>query len=102
MRPPRESYVRATVEAHGYTLEPAVEWRTGDCFEHVVETLRILAIESAKLEFSDLMRTATYCGDAIRTRYEGRAYFVEAWQDGECGFAQVYQPWGVPVNEPHR
>jgi hypothetical protein len=27
-------------------------------------------------------------------------HFVEVWQDGASGFAQVFQPFGVPRNTP--
>lgn len=124
-RPPREDYVRATVDAHGYTLEPAVEFRAGDGFEKIAYLLRTSArriahgawnstIDSHASEFvaiapgrqgewirelmPDSMSIAKALGEEIAKRWPDRAYFVEVWQDGREGFAQVFQPFGLPRN----
>jgi hypothetical protein len=97
-RPPREDYVRATLEFDGFTYEPAVEYR-GDDFDNVVLQLRALAkIVGYVHEGTDPMLRAQAIGDLLARRWPDRAYFVEVWQNGTEGFAQVFQPWGCPRN----
>lgn len=43
---------------------------------------------------------AQLIGLAMRVIWPDRAYFVEVWQEGRRGFAQVFQPFGVPRNRP--
>ncbi len=93
-RPDLEHYVRATVERGAFTCEPAVEYRDGDDFDAVVVELRALA--DAIYESDDAMRAARAVGAAIGARWTDRAYFVEVWAGDDRGFAQVFQPFGVP------
>lgn len=112
MRPPREDYVRCSVDCNGFTCEPAVEHRDVDRFHLVVESLSGIAqaayhalldeewrkpagYRSLRL---DPMAVAKAIGTGIANRWPDRAYFVEVWQDGREGFAQVFQPFGVPRN----
>lgn len=97
-RPPREDYVRVTHTAHGYTLEPAVEWRDGDDFTASVNVLRSIVGEVAVRPLGGVMDRAHECAKIIVRCWPDRAYFVEVWQEGREGFAQVFQPFGVPRN----
>lgn len=100
-RPPIEKYVRTTVTEHGYTLEPAVEWRDGDSFAHIVELLAAIAgavAGASRHVGDDAMECAIDLGGTIAVRWPDRAYFVEVWQEGQSGFAQVFQPFGIPRN----
>lgn len=98
-RPPREKYTRCTVEAHGYTLEPAVEWRPGDDFADVVSALSDIARHVAKIHTAtDAEVVSERMATLIARQWPDRAYFVEVWQDGVAGFAQIFQPFGVPRN----
>lgn len=103
-RPPVEDYVRVTIEFGSYTYEPAVEWRDGDGFYEMTQALEECAL-AASLEAvphvkppSDPMKQARLVGDSIRARWPDRAYFVEVWQEGQRGFGQTFQPWGLPRN----
>lgn len=96
-RPPREDYVRITREAHGYVIEPAVEYRDGDDFQYVARELEIAVLDWAR-NLTDQMAAARAVAKGIQHRWPDRAYFVEVWQDGREGFAQVFQPYGVPRN----
>lgn len=98
MRPPREDYVRTTREADGFTLEPAVEYRDGDDFRELVYELTSIAINAGFAKHRDHMACARDCARRITERWPDRAYFVEVWQEGREGFAQVFQPYGVPRN----
>lgn len=100
-RPPREDYVRVTVEHSGWTIEPAVEWREGDAFADVAEWLELCATLQGSSD-RDMMATAHLIGRRIAEYWPGRAYFVEVWQSGSRGFAQTFQPFGVPRNAPLR
>lgn len=102
-RPPLERYVRATVEHGGCTFEPAVEWREGDDFDGVAKWLEDsvhLAADAVHAKPRDQMQLAEDVGRLIARRFEDRAYFVEVWQEGRRGFAQVFQPFGVPRHRP--
>lgn len=121
--PPREDYVRVTVTALGYTFEPAVEYRDGDQFwriasklraraHHVADFLTKTATEEVYADFEarpvtaariadrqpDSMVAARKVAGLIAEAWPDRAYFVEVWQEGREGFAQVFQPFGVPRN----
>ena len=122
-RPPREDYVRVTVSAFGYTFEPAVEYREGDLFGKVSYRLRSCAHRVAHdlmqrtaeevyadfdarpmttkriIEWSpDAMAACRAVAARIADVWPDRAYFVEVWQEGREGFAQVFQPFGLPRN----
>jgi hypothetical protein len=121
-RPPREDYVRVTVSALGYTFEPAVEYRDGDLFGRVGYKLRSCAhnvahdlmrktTEEVYADFDarptpeliierspDAMAACRAVAARIADIWPDRAYFVEVWQEGREGFAQVFQPFGVPRN----
>jgi hypothetical protein len=120
-RPPREDYVRCSVTAVGYTFEPAVEYRDGDNFFRMLRRLKHFAhdfahraLDEVQRDWSsfdamptaydildrlpDPMATAREIGKRISTEWPDRAYFVEVWQQGREGFAQVFQPFGVPRN----
>lgn len=98
MRPPREDYVRVTREADGFTLEPALEYREGDSFSFIAQELSHIAIDAGFAKHCDQMACAQDAVRRIRARWPDRAYFVEVWQDGREGFAQIFQPFGVPRN----
>ena len=101
MRPPREKYVRTTVEANGFTLEPAIEWRDGDVFEVDERIIRGLACDATRglvVSTPDAADVAETCARLLAARWPDRAYFVEVWQDGKSGFAQIFQPFGLPRN----
>lgn len=96
-RPPREDYVRVTVEHGGWTIDPAVEWREGDAFADVAAKLEMCVLMR---DDRDAMAMAHFVGRRIVELWPGRAYFVECWQSGSHGFAQTFQPFGVPRNAP--
>jgi hypothetical protein len=96
VRPPREDYVRVTSEHDGWTCEPAVEYRDGDSFSGLAAALKQL-MEGVTWT-SDAIARARVIAKLIEIRWPDRAYFVEVWQDGQEGFAQVFQPFGVPRN----
>jgi hypothetical protein len=96
-RPPREDYVRVTVECEGFTLEPAVEYRRGEDFTSIATSLR-RAADGPWSACTDQMLIADLVAYRIAERWPDRAYFVEVWQDGCEGFAQIFQPFGVPRN----
>lgn len=121
VRPPREDYARVTLTVYGYTFEPAVEYREGDefgrlayllrgCVHHVAheawdtvlrEWPHFEAVPTDRLlleRMPDQMAAARRVGERIAKRWPDRAYFVEVWQDGSEGFAQVFQPFGLPRN----
>jgi hypothetical protein len=50
------------------------------------------------VNLADSMAVCERIGDAISEVFPDRAYFVEVWQNGRRGFAQVFQPFGVPRN----
>lgn len=122
-RPAREDYVRVSVAGGAYTVEPAVEYRADDSFDRVAYNLRSIAnrtihsaishaeaqlfstFEPLRPSVNDLiarlpdsMAVAQRIGERIAKQWPDRAYFVEVWQDGREGFAQVFQPFGVPRN----
>lgn len=119
-RPPEEHYVRATVEVGpNTTIEPAVEWRPGDDWRLVhLELEQAARIDggpsiighypavsdacglAAPVSEYDPMDSAKNVASVIRRRFPDRAYFVETWGGGYRGFAQVFQPFGVPRNRP--
>lgn len=104
-RPPREDYIRVSVEIDGFCYEPAIEFRDGDCFMTMVGWLRMMAIAIRRERPAppdESMARARALADRIASLYPDRAYFVEVWQDGLDGFAQVFQPFGVPRNLPPR
>jgi hypothetical protein len=105
-RPPVEKYVRVTIDFGGYTYEPAVEWREGDGFYEMTQTLEGCALNAslegdfAERRASDAMKQAERVGAIIASAWPDRAYFVEVWHGERKGFAQVFQPYGVPSNTP--
>jgi len=112
IRPPVEDYVRASVQIGTRLFEPAVEWHdtdelrsigggltVGTGFDAVVARLEeCCAGWPLEDEQASPIRIAKYIGARIAAAFPGRAYFVEAWQEGRKGFAQVFQPFGVPKN----
>lgn len=96
-RPPREDYVRVTLERDGFTMEPAVEYRDGDDFEELAAALEWAAVTNIWPGDSQ-MKSAKNVAKAIVARWPDRAYFVEVWQHGKRGFAQCVQPFGFPRN----
>lgn len=100
MRPPREDYVRVTCQWRDCTVEPAVEYRDGDDFADVAALLKNVVQGQCDVpdRFADEMMIARILGACIGGMWPDRAYFVEVWQDGKEGFAQVFQPFGVPRN----
>jgi hypothetical protein len=95
-RPPRELYARATINRGEFTHEPAVEFHGGDDYDDVVAKLEACA----EIEIPpDPIAASLEIGAAIAALWPGRAYFVESWQTGRRGFAQVFQPYGLPRNQ---
>jgi len=88
--------VRISTEVGAFCVEPAVEWRPGDAFEQLAAALRLLV--RATSTTGDAMERAQGIGAAIAAQWDDRAYFVEVWPLGGDGFAQVFQPFGVPRN----
>lgn len=97
-RPPREDYVRTTAGYNGFTLEPAVEYRDGDDFRALTYELTKIAIDAANQSVDDQMHCARWAGERIAKQWPDRAYFIEVWQEGREGFAQIVQPYGFPRN----
>lgn len=106
MRPPREDYVRVTIEFGCATYEPAVEWREGDDFDDIARLLEGCALNASlegahhERQARSQMDQARSCATLIGKVWPDRAYFVEVWQDGKRGFAQCVQPYGFPRNWP--
>ncbi len=98
VRLPREDYVRVSFETHGWTFEPAVEFRDGDDFNTIAAELKDAATEIAWELPRDHMEAARRVMYHIMKKWPDRAYFVEVWQEGREGFAQIFQPFGVPRN----
>jgi hypothetical protein len=96
MRPAREDYVRVTVTRDGWTFEPAIEYRDGESFDDFATALKEMT--HAITWTDDPMARARVLGKLMSIRWPDRAYFVEVWQEGREGFAQVFQPFGVPRN----
>lgn len=96
-RPPQEDYVRVSIEIDGYTLEPAVEYRDGDDFDHLARMLELFAQWSVLAKL-DRMKTAKLVGKHTEAQWPDRAWFCEVWQHGKRGFAQSVQPFGFPRN----
>jgi hypothetical protein len=101
-RPPREDYVPVTAR-------PAVEYDVTTSFaccrlKHFAHSLTALVLVLRCNAYDildrlpDPMATAREIGKRISTEWPDRAYFVEVWQQGREGFAQVFQPFGVPRN----
>lgn len=99
-RPPRESYVRCSIHVGNFTIEPAVEWRWTDSFYDMTNQLDSLArtIAVSSRGERDPMSLAAEIGNAISGTWPGRAYFCECWDETQPGFAQVFQPYGIPRN----
>lgn len=100
IRPPVEKYVRTSIEFGGYTSEPAVEWRDGDDWAVMISHLEDIAhrVFVSHHPPRHQMDAARQLGAGMAQRWPGRAYFVEVWQEGKSGFAQIFQPFGVPRN----
>lgn len=103
-RPPREDYVRVTITFGRFTYEPAIEYRDGDNFDELAAILEGCALHASlegnhwERKSRDAMDAAKIVGGFIARGWPDRAYFVEAWEEGKRGFAQVFQPFGVPRN----
>lgn len=97
-RPPVEEYVRCSFQFGKILFEPAIQWCEGDVFAELVDELRRVVHEGTRAHLTDPMTAAKQARLCIATRWPTRAYFVEVWEDGEEGFAQVFQPFGVPRN----
>jgi hypothetical protein len=97
-RPPREDYVRITLDWYGFTIEPAVEYRDGDSFGFLAAQLKCGVKDYGWDKSHDPMEVAMTVARGIEVSWPDRAYFVEVWQEGAEGFAQVFQPFGVPRN----
>jgi hypothetical protein len=97
-RPPQEDYVRASVVRGPFSFEVAIEHRKGDDFEALTEMLEGLALTAATNEHANAMEAARAFGANARFVWGDRAWFVEAWKEGARGFAQIFQPFGIPRN----
>lgn len=97
VRPPRERYVRTTLNVAGCTFEPGIEWRDGDDFELMAMKLEETVVNMAMFipSHRSMMDRATYLGDRIAYYWPDRAYFVEVWEGDGRGWCQVYQPWAA-------
>ncbi len=96
-RPPREDYVRITIDWRGFTIEPGLEYRNGDHFPTVAAEMRS-TVQTYGWDNDTPMTVAHTIADALVAHWPDRAYFVEVWQEGREGFAQVFQPFGLPRN----
>jgi hypothetical protein len=96
-RPPWESYIRTTVGYAGFTVEPGIEYRSADDFDYVVQELGHVVRDWCR-ETRGPIINAESIGKGLAHRWPDRAYFVEVWQTGRNGWAQVFQPYGVPRN----
>lgn len=97
-RPLRETYARVSVQANGWTLEPALEWRSGrDSYQRIVDDLTLIARRAAERDVRLAPpELAEAVGQEIASAFPDRAFFVETWDDVLPGFGQCYQPYGVP------
>lgn len=99
-RPPRETYVRTSRPTTGGDfVEPGVEYRDGDHFGAIEDALRQMLVDhDPGRDVHDPVRIAAPVEAAIKERWPDRAYFVEV--HGEDGWIQIFQPFGVPRNQP--
>lgn len=103
-RPPIERYVRCSHEVGVVTFEPGVEYRDGDDFSAVLARMREITALVAEAEFHQgaLMVTAmdrsrAVC-DVFAAEWPDRAWFCDVFDSGPRGWAQTFQPFGVPRN----
>jgi len=96
-RPPVEEYTRCSVQTATHCAEPAVEWREGDVFDDVVSLLEGLArFRIASNQGKDPRTVAKAIAGAIAALWPDRAYYVELWEEGRAGYAQVVQQYPMP------
>lgn len=98
-RPPREDYVRTSIEGRTWCIEPAVEYRDGDSCERLLTMLGFIT-DSVVDGFGDCdqMFVARLVAGRLAEHWPDRAYFVECWPADGRGFAQVFQPFGLTRN----
>lgn len=103
-RPAREAYVRGVVTCGAIEVCAGIEYRAGDRFVHLRNTVRtlvgfaLLGILGSDRHTLDEDTISLSVEAAFRHRWPDRAYFVEVGNDDE-GWIQIYQPFGVPRND---
>lgn len=103
-RPPVERYARTSFAAGSLTIEPGLEYERGEDAQGLSRQLRDVAsaavnevrIPIERIPFDYL---ATMIERAIIAQWPTRAYFIEVHDDAGC-WTQIFQPFGVPRNEP--
>ncbi len=99
MKPPREAYVRATVELAGVEVITGVELRPDDSFDELLSLSKLVSLgayEAARADgrSSNVTRLACYVENALIARFPDRAYFIEVCGGTERdGWVQIFQPW---------
>ena len=94
--PPIERYIRCSMTAAGWTVEPGIEWREGDDFDAITRRLQSIALTIAERSEGNPMAASRHGESMIALRWPGRAYFIEI-HDAEClRWTQSYQPYGLP------
>ena len=97
-RPPIERYVRCSVTRGSWTVEPGIEWRTGDDFAAVSGLLERIAEDIALSALGgDPVEAAMRAEPTFEAWWPGRAFFVEV-HDAAGRWVQTYQPFGIPRN----
>lgn len=100
MRPSRETYVRTSRHCArvNVTVEPGVEFRSGDDFDFMTGLLHDICFKAEELgELLTPMELAERAGALIIKAWPDRAYFVEAHD--LKGWIQIFQPYGIPRNQ---
>lgn len=98
-RPPREAYVRVEVEWEGMNVTPGLELRPSDRAEDLITELHHLLDEQHGPHLTAL-EAALEVEHRILLAFPGRAYFVEVYPPGDDGWIQIFQPFGIPRNDP--
>ena len=103
VRPPREAYVRTSRPGtRGATVEVGLEFRDGDSFQVLRESLGgILFANDLSEHTQDPIELAAPVEGEIKSTWPDRAYFIEVWSGGDDGgWIQIFQPFGLPRNDP--
>ena len=108
-RPPVERYVRLTLTDSDMTFEPGLSWVDGedigvlsDRLRHVCEALlyrvtrEVCPIDG--WDIADFEVIASHFEESMREYWPDRAWFCEV--HGGDTWVQIFQPYGVPKNQP--
>lgn len=107
-RPKREAYVRAEVPWYDdetgdvVNIEVGLELRPGDNWGDLVTGLLTMVEGWVEDEPhpSSLVQVGEEVEALLRLAWPDRAYFVEVWPPGDKGWIQIFQPYGIPREEP--